>query len=386
MQTRARSLFVTLAAGVLCVATPAIAQDKAPAVPAPAPAPAQPAPGAAQPAPAPGKPITKASGLVIEDLTVGTGLEVKRGMWIVANYICMNKSSSDEFENTYRAGKPGVFVIRDGAGGVIQGWLEGLPGAKVGGKRRLTVPAALAYGDKEFKEGTKVIIPAKTDLTYEIEIVDVLVVEDLVVGTGAECKRGGAVVAHYRGTFKSSGQEFDSSYSRGAPIPFALTGVIRGWAEGVPGMRVGGKRKLIVPSFMAYGDAGRPPKIPAKSDLVFEIELVNVLEVVDERVGDGAEVPVPTRGMPAPTVKVNYRGTLKEGGKEFDSSYKRNEPISFGLDGVIKGWTWGIPGMKVGGKRKLIIPWQMAYGEQGSPPDIGPKADLVFEVELLDVK
>jgi FKBP-type peptidyl-prolyl cis-trans isomerase len=87
-------------------------------------------------------------------------------------------------------------------------------------------------------------------------------------------------------------------------------------------------------------------------------------------------------------VKVHYRGTLKpeQGGTEFDSSYKRNEPISFRLADLIQGWQIGIPGMKVGGKRKLTIPWKMAYGERGSPPAIPAKADLIFEIELLGVK
>ncbi|MBC7772925.1 MAG: FKBP-type peptidyl-prolyl cis-trans isomerase [Pyrinomonadaceae bacterium] len=382
MHTSARSFFAQIVAGVFIFAPLAVAQDK-PAPPA-APKPVE-TPGV-QPAAAPGKPITKPSGLVIEDIAVGTGAEVKRGNWFVVHHICMNKSSGDEFQNTYRSGKAEGLALREGKNGVVKGWVEGIPGMKVGGKRRLTVPAALAYGDQEFKEGAKVVIPANSDLIYEIELVDILIVEDIQVGTGLECKPGGAVVANYKGTFKSDGRELDSSEKHGGPMAFSLNRVIRGWTEGLPGMKIGGKRKLTIPYAFAYGDAGRPPRIPGKSDLVFEIELVNVLEIVDEKVGEGAEVPVPTPGAPAPTVKVNYRGTLKEGGREFDSSYKRNEPISFALDGVINGWQWGIPGMKVGGKRKLIIPWQMAYGERGSPPDIGPKADLVFEVELLEVK
>ena len=256
---------------------------------------------------------------------------------------------------------------------------------KVGGKRKITLAPSAGYGEKDTNVGTKVI-PANSDLVFEVELVDMMIVEDLKVGEGAECKPGTAVVAHYKGTLKSDGKEFDSSYSRGQPAPFPLANVIRGWTEGVPGMKVGGKRKLTIPYQFAYGEKGRAPKIPAKSDLVFEIELVATIETIDLKVGDGAEVPAIQRGRPAPTVKVHYAGTLKEGGKEFDSSYKRNEPIEFSLAEVIQGWTYGIPGMKVGGKRKLIIPWQFAYGEQGSPPDIGQKADLVFEVELLGVR
>lgn len=98
-------------------------------------------------------------------------------------------------------------------------------------------------------------------------------IEDLVVGTGAECKPGATVKVHYRGSLLD-GTEFDSSYKRGQPIEFALEDLIVGWQEGIPGMRVGGKRKLTVPWAKAYGAQGKPPRIPPKSDLVFEIELL----------------------------------------------------------------------------------------------------------------
>ena len=84
------------------------------------------------------------------------------------------------------------------------------------------------------------------------------------------------------------------------------------------------------------------------------------------------------------TVKVLYRGTLING-TEFDSSYKRNEPTSFPLNGVIKCWTEGVQKMKVGGKARLVCPSDTAYGERGAGPNIPPNATLVFEVELLSV-
>lgn len=87
---------------------------------------------------------------------------------------------------------------------------------------------------------------------------------------------------------------------------------------------------------------------------------------------------------PSDTVKVNYRGTLIDG-TEFDSSYKRNQPAEFPLNGVIKCWTEGVGKMKVGGKAKLICPSEIAYGDRGRP-SIPGGATLVFEVELLEVK
>jgi FKBP-type peptidyl-prolyl cis-trans isomerase FkpA len=84
------------------------------------------------------------------------------------------------------------------------------------------------------------------------------------------------------------------------------------------------------------------------------------------------------------TVTVHYVGTLTDG-TQFDSSYKRGEPASFPLGGVIKCWTEGLQEMKVGGKSRLICPADIAYGDRGSPPVIKPGATLVFEVELLEI-
>jgi peptidylprolyl isomerase len=85
------------------------------------------------------------------------------------------------------------------------------------------------------------------------------------------------------------------------------------------------------------------------------------------------------------TVSVNYVGVLYKGGKEFDASWKRKEPFQFklGQGQVIKGWDEGVPGMKVGGRRELVIPAELAYGKTGSPPTIPPNAPLVFVIDLL---
>lgn len=92
---------------------------------------------------------------------------------------------------------------------------------------------------------------------------------------------------------------------------------------------------------------------------------------------------------PKPTaedrVTVHYRGTLIDG-TEFDSSYQRGEPITFPLSGVIKGWVEGLQLMPVGSKYRLYIPAELAYGESGAPPRIGPNETLIFEVELLGIE
>jgi FKBP-type peptidyl-prolyl cis-trans isomerase len=103
------------------------------------------------------------------------------------------------------------------------------------------------------------------------------------------------------------------------------------------------------------------------------------LKYIDQKVGHGKEAKKDD------TVTVHYIGWLK-GGKKFDSSRDAGKPATFPLTNVIKGWQEGVPGMKVGGKRKLIIPPELAYGKNGAGNVIPPNAELTFEIELIDIK
>jgi FKBP-type peptidyl-prolyl cis-trans isomerase FkpA len=127
----------------------------------------------------------------------------------------------------------------------------------------------------------------------------------------------------------------------------------------------------------AAPEATTPSSAPAPSTTAGDVTELKVKDLV---VGKGASAKA------GDTVTVNYTGWLTDGTK-FDSSLDRNQPFSFplGAGRVIEGWDKGVAGMKVGGKRELIIPPSMAYGEQGSPPAIPANATLKFDVELLSV-
>lgn len=225
-----------------------------------------------------------------------------------------------------------------------------------------------------------------------------LIITDIQHGEGAEAQAGQTVIVHYTGWLfdenaeDNKGEKFDSSHDRNEPFDFPLGGghVIRGWDEGVQGMKEGGQRTLVIPSEMGYGDRSAGGVIPPNATLVFEVELLKVIacDITDTRVGEGAEA------LPGRIVTVHYTGWLYDEsapdnkGEKFDSSLDRNEPFDFplGMGRVISGWDQGVAGMKVGGQRTLVIPPEMGYGARGAGGVIPPNATLIFEVELLDVQ
>lgn len=222
-------------------------------------------------------------------------------------------------------------------------------------------------------------------------------------GDGEQAEAGDNVSVHYAGRLLS-GEPFDNSYDRGKPFDFPLGGgrVIKGWDEGIAFLSKGDSATLIIPANLAYGSAERP-NIPANSTLIFDVQLMGVKKTVKP-------VPYETKGKDTLTtasglryirlnetdgalavagknVSVHYTGYL-ENGTVFDSSISRGQPISFplGQGRVIKGWDEGIALLKVGEKARLLIPSALAYGDRGAGGLIPPGADLIFDVELVEVK
>jgi FKBP-type peptidyl-prolyl cis-trans isomerase len=119
-------------------------------------------------------------------------------------------------------------------------------------------------------EGTKLADFTPIDSIGELQIIDI---EE---GTGTVVPEGATITAHYTGALCKNGVIFQSSHDFGNPITFGLNQVIKGWTQGVPGMKVGGMRRLIIPSELAYGSARAASNIPPNSDLVFDIELMEL--------------------------------------------------------------------------------------------------------------
>jgi peptidylprolyl isomerase len=229
---------------------------------------------------------------------------------------------------------------------------------------------------------------------------------DVTEGSGELPRTGHTCVVHYTGWLwdpdaKAKGKKFDTSkerddnsVDRGTPFAFHLgTGeVMKGWDEGVSGMKTGGKRELLVPAALAFGERGSGGVIPPNATLFYEVELLEIwektdsgLEYFDLKEGSGAQ---PRTGQ---ICMIHYAGWLWRSNaraKKFESTIDRDEPFSFSLgsDDVLKGRDEGVATMKVGGKRKLLIPSKLGYGAAGSGDDIPPNSTLYFEVELLRVK
>ncbi len=214
-----------------------------------------------------------------------------------------------------------------------------------------------------------------------------VIVEDLKLGEGREFDATTvAYLARYRTLLKSGGGEVDSTARRtGEATLFFVSQTVDGLTQGLMGMKMGGKRRVTVPSALAFGEQGLKDKagkaiIPANADVIFEIELENLLSVREEVQGTGEEIKSDTR------FQVFYRGTLASDGTEFDGNIGKPMPATFSLNGLISGWRAGLHGAKVGTKRRMVIPWQLGYGEAGNPPKIPGKADLIFDIEIVGLE
>ncbi len=357
---------------------------------------------------------TTDSGLQYYDLVVGDGSVPEEGDIVSINYSIWLEDGPTFIDSS--RGVPSEFIL--GTEQVFPGWNEGILSMKEGGTRQLVIPPELALGE----EGMAGVIPPNATLILEVELVSFRVtptptevdadefettdsglqIYDITVGDGASPQEGDVVTVEFAIWLQENGFYVASSEDQGGEYSFPLGSgrTFPGWEEGMLTMAEGGTRQLIVPPDLAMGETGVPGLVPPNATLVMEITLLEVREApkmteVDEadytttdsglkyydiEVGDG---DMPEVGQ---TVVVHYTGWLEDGTK-FDSSLDRGTPFPFtlGQGAVIPGWDEGLATMRVGGKRQLVIPADLAYGDAGAGI-IPPGATLIFDVELLEIK
>ena len=233
--------------------------------------------------------------------------------------------------------------------------------------------------------------------------------------SGASPEPTDEVIVHYDGRLAANGKKFDSSYDRKQPLRAPANRLIPGWVEALQLMRPGDEWVLYIPSELGYGSRGAGGAIPPDADLLFRVELLEVqkppepeysntsawethtpwnsdsdsvvktesgLEYVWLEEGT-ADAPKPGRNN---QVTVFYEGRLAANGELFDSAYQRGQPAQFGVTQVISGWTEMLQLMPIGSRALVYIPAPLGYGASGTPGGpIPPNADLIFEVQLMDI-
>ncbi|MCA6216232.1 FKBP-type peptidyl-prolyl cis-trans isomerase [Ideonella sp. B7] len=226
-------------------------------------------------------------GLQIDDLVTGNGPEAQAGQSVTVHYTgwlhdpAADKQRGRKFDSSLDRDEPFEFDL--GAGMVIPGWDLGVQGMKVGGKRVLTIAPELGYGAR----GAGGVIPPNATLVFEVELLPTperpqLQITDVTEGSGDKARAGRQVTVHYTGWLydpsapEGRGAKFDSSKDRDEPFRFHLGRgmVIRGWDDGVQGMKVGGTRVLVIPPHLGYGPRGAGGVIPPNATLLFEVELL----------------------------------------------------------------------------------------------------------------
>jgi len=240
-----------------------------------------------------------------------------------------------------------------------------------------------------------VVLPAETPTE--------LVITDITDGEGDAAAEGDTVFVFYVGVLSADGSRFDGNFDG---EPFAVTlgqgAVIEGWEQGLLGMKAGGRRQLDIPAELAYGEAGSGDAIPPNSAISFVVDMLAIvpaidpadepelnslqtpsltkLEIEDLVIGDGAEAEA---GSTVVVQIIAFRGDT---GEKLVSTWGDPSPVTFTLvtDGSLPGIVDGLPGMKVGGRRILNIPYEDAFGDQGNTElGLPEKTDLILVVDLF---
>jgi peptidylprolyl isomerase len=226
--------------------------------------------------------------LVIDDLIEGDGKEAAAGDFLVMHYVGVRHSDGGEFDASWNRGATFTFVL--GQGRVIQGWDQGIEGMKEGGRRLLSIPADLAYGDQE--RGAD--IPANSALVFVVDLLTVatpptvenapapvteLEVTVLEEGNGEVIEEGSTVQLHYRAVLQTTGEVFASSWEDGQPATFEVNSEasqsLPAWDIGLPGLHVGDVIRMVIPPGLGIDDPSG--QIPADATIVTEMTILGVV-------------------------------------------------------------------------------------------------------------
>lgn len=345
----------------------------------------------------------------------GQGAEVTPGDRVYIDYVGRFTNDSVFFTTIDK----GPLPYNLSSGQLIRGFEQSLLMLHQGDRARIIVPWQLAYGEKSYRN-----FPARSNLIFDVEIVALWSddppepfingpvnwqktrsgLEYFIVDSGNNQKPGNnqRVLMHYTGYF-TDGTIFDSSVKRENPYELIVGDgmAIKAWDEAVQMIGKNGKIRIRSPWKLAYGKKGLYPVVPPKTNVIFDIELVETFPEVEiipfdttnitcTTTPEGIKIWVISTGSgeiidTSKVASVHYSGYLSNG-KLFDSSVKRGNPvlIPVGAGMVIPGWEIALLHLHKGDKARIFIPYRYGYGKKGNKPLVPPKADLYFDVEIVE--
>jgi peptidylprolyl isomerase len=361
---------------------------------------------------------THANGMFYRDAVVGEGPLVEWGDSVDAHYTTWHLDGR-KFESSHDRGRT-QRVDNVGQSRMVKAWNDGLLGMREGGKRVIIAQSAVAYGKFDSANGVK----GGTHLVFEIELVkarqaprrpDVAKLKlrksptglrwvDLVVGDGEVIDPGDTAFVHYSGWLhdEPDTRAFDSTFQIGRAFPVADIGhadMIAAWNEGLIGMKGGGRRILLVPPELGFGEDGLGELVPPNATLLYLMEAWSVLpqrpdlaDVELTTTESGLQWATLRKGkgsaaMAGDDVGMHFTGWLPNG-QVFDSSWMVNTVVpvkDLGNAPLPPGLTEGLLGMRAGERRVLFIPSALAYGEAGANKSVPPNSDLTMLIDLVEL-
>ncbi len=248
----------------------------------------------------------------------------------------------------------------------------------------LALLAASAVAEEAAKPEAAQAAPEKAKPISERKTESGLTIAIMKEGKGEAVQSGDFVSVHYVGTLTSDGSKFDSSRDRGEPAEFRIGvgQVIPGWDEGLVGMKPGEVRQLTIPAILAYGERSTA-KIPANSELHFDIELMEVHPGVRTKTTEAGEGAVAETGD---LITLTHTLSFQVGDKPVTIPAEKTMQYPLGRGSLIQGLEAGLEGIKAGETREIAVNYRLAFGEQGIPTVIPPKTNVTYTVTASKIE